>query len=329
VGRTGASTPEAQATVAELTKDGVEVVVRKLDVTREQQVEGLLSEIRATLPPLRGVIHSVLVMDDGILLHQTDERFHKVVDPKVLGAWNLHRHTQDAPLDFFVCFSSLTSMLGMGGQGSYAAGNLFLDILASLRRGQGLPALTINWGPLADVGWLARHAAVNERVLRQGARAMSSTQALDVLGRLLTTERHQVGVVDIDWRQWHKLSLSGLASPRLAHLLESQKNPAVPGASLDLLEVVRSADEKSRREIVVAYLCELVAGVLGTTAAKVDVQRTLPDLGVDSLMAVELQVRLRQTTGLVVPVMNLLRRQTVSELAGLLEEHLNTKTRTT
>jgi len=213
-------------------------------------------------------------------------------------------------------------MLGIGGQGSYAAANHFLDMLASYRRGQGLPGLSINWGPLADVGWLARHSSVNERILRQGARALTSTQALEALGRLLNTDRQQVAVVDIDWRQWNKLSSSGLASSRLESFMQSPEPDASRDAPHDLLGTLQATDSGTRKQLVLAFLCEQVAGVLGTEATKLDPHKPLPALGVDSLMAVELQVRIRRTTDIVVPVMSLLQRQSVSDLTGLLVERL-------
>jgi acyl transferase domain-containing protein len=143
-GRSGAATPEAQQGVDMLRRAGAEVVVAALDVTCKKHLQALLARMGRDLPPLRGVIHSVLVMDDGILAHLNHERFLRVLAPKAAGAWNLHCLTEHLPLDFFVCYSSLTSVLGIAGQGSYAAANAFLDALASFRRARGLPALTIN-----------------------------------------------------------------------------------------------------------------------------------------------------------------------------------------
>jgi len=324
-GRSGAATAEAREEVAVLQRSGTEVVVAQVDVTREEQVARLLASMRTSMPPLRGIIHSVLVMDDGILLHLNRERLTRVLAPKVMGAWHLHTLTLDVPLDFFVCFSSLTSMLGIAGQGSYAAANAFLDTLASFRRARGLPGLTINWGPLADVGWLARHPEVGERVMRQGARALSVDTALEVLGRLLTADCSQVGVVDIDWRQWANLSRTEAVSSRLKELapdpelfwqVESPKGFRATLASADSAERTRLIDERLRTH---------VAAVLGTSASKLDSNKPITALGLDSLMAVELQVRIQRDVGTTISLMNLLQKQNLTDLSARLAEQLGCK----
>jgi acyl transferase domain-containing protein/NADP-dependent 3-hydroxy acid dehydrogenase YdfG len=322
LGRSGAATLEARATLEAMAVAGAQVMVRQVDVSQEEQVDALLRDARRSLPPLRGVIHSAMVMDDGIVLHLNAERLHRVLDPKVIGAWNLHTHTRDLPLDFFVCFSSFSSLLGLAGQGSYAAANLFLDVLALHRRCCGLPGLTINWGPLGDVGWLARHSAVNERVLRQGVQNLSAQQALEILGRLLAAAPTQVGVINIDWRQWARLSLSSAASPRLFSLIE----PGGPEQSLqspaDFSRALHSMAPGDRRDTVLSHLCASLAGVLGTSASKLDVHCPLTALGLDSLMAVELQVSIQRDMGVQVTVMSLLQRYSVADLAGFLDEQL-------
>ena len=109
-----------------------------------------------------------MVLDDGLLPQLDDERFARVLAPKVAGAWNLHELTASEPLDFFVSFSSISSLFGNVGQGNYAAANSLLDAFAHYRRSRGLPALTVNWGALSGVGYLSRQEAVGEQLARQG-----------------------------------------------------------------------------------------------------------------------------------------------------------------
>src|SRR5258708_11587520 len=137
-------------------RTGAQVTVAREDVTREEQVAGVLAGIDESMPPLRGIIHAAGVLDDGLLLNLDRERLAAVMAPKVEGAWNLHALTLNRPLDFFVLFSSVASALGSPGQGSYAAANAFLDALSQHRRTLGLPSLTINWGPWAAVGMAAQ-----------------------------------------------------------------------------------------------------------------------------------------------------------------------------
>jgi len=264
-------------------------------------------------------------MDDGILLHLNRERLKRVLAPKVMGAWLLHTLTLDLPLDFFVCYSSLTSMLGIAGQGSYAAANAFLDALASFRRARGLPGLSVNWGPLADVGWLARHPEVNERVLRQGARALSVDAALEILGHLLTADCSQVGVVDIDWRQWTKLSRTDAVSPRLKELTPSSELVWQTENVEDLRATLASADPRERTRLLDERLRTHVAAVLGTSASKLDSNKPITALGLDSLMAVELQVRIQRDVGTTISLMTLLQKQSLTELSARLAEHFNGK----
>ncbi|WNZ66021.1 SDR family NAD(P)-dependent oxidoreductase [Myxococcus sp. MxC21-1] len=140
--------------MGELRASGAEVRVYATDVTRADDVTRLLASMDAELPPLRGIVHAAGVIADGVLAQLDAERLRTVLAPKVQGAWNLHAQTLGRPLDFFVMFSSAASMLGSPGQGNYAAANAFMDVLAHHRRAAGLPALSVNWGPWAEVGRL-------------------------------------------------------------------------------------------------------------------------------------------------------------------------------
>ncbi|MDQ2906938.1 MAG: SDR family oxidoreductase [Chloroflexota bacterium] len=141
--------------VRALEQTGIQVLAIQADVSQSADVVRVLNKIEATMPPLRGIIHSAGVLDDGLLLQQDWARFERVLAPKVEGAWNLHSLTQTHSVDFFVCFSSTASLFGSPGQGSYAAANAFLDALAHYRQAHGLPSLTINWGLWDTVGMAA------------------------------------------------------------------------------------------------------------------------------------------------------------------------------
>jgi myxalamid-type polyketide synthase MxaB len=152
-GRSPASA-EAVAAIAPLRVAGASVQVVQADVGLAQDVTRLL-DVCNKAAPLRGVVHAAGVLDDGVLARQTAERLARVMAPKVRGAWNLHVQTQESSLDFFVCFSSVASLLGSPGQSNYAAANAFLDALVHHRRSLGLPGLSINWGPWAEAGMAA------------------------------------------------------------------------------------------------------------------------------------------------------------------------------
>src|SRR5262249_14196316 len=159
----------------------------KLDVADEPAVGRLMRHIARSLPQLRGVVHAAMVLDDGLLTELDSERFRRVMRPKVKGAWNLHVHTRGAPLDFFVLFSSVSSMVGAPAQANYVAANSFLDALAHYRQAIGLPAVSINWGQLTEVGYVARHEQVEKHLNRQGILGIAPGRALEILGRVLRT----------------------------------------------------------------------------------------------------------------------------------------------
>src|SRR5262249_54352241 len=146
------------------------------------------------MPPLRGVIHGAMVLDDGLLAGMTADRLRHVMASKVSGALNLDAATRDIPLDFFVMLSSVSSLVGNVGQGDYAPANAFLDGFAEYRRSRGLPAITINWGALAEVGVAARNTQVEQALNAAGLRSMHVDHALYALGRALHLNLPQVGV---------------------------------------------------------------------------------------------------------------------------------------
>src|SRR5262249_45550766 len=142
---------------------GASVLVMQADVANFTDVGRLITTCQ-TQGPLRGIVHAAGVLDDGVLTQQSAERFSRVMAPKVHGAWNLHTHSRQLQLDFFVSFSPMASLLGSAGQSNYAAANAFLDALAHHRRAHGLPSLTINWGPWAEVGMAARLSVAGQGV---------------------------------------------------------------------------------------------------------------------------------------------------------------------
>src|SRR5262249_49797457 len=135
---------------------GARIEVLQADVADAAQFSAALRRIESSLPPMRGIFHAAGIVDDGILLHQTAERFAKVAASKVSGAWNLHQLTRGLDLDFLVLFSSTAGLLGSPGQANYAAANAFLDVMAHHRNSAGLRTISIDWGPWTDSGLGAR-----------------------------------------------------------------------------------------------------------------------------------------------------------------------------
>lgn len=285
----GRSAPSLSAStkVAELRAAGVRVEIRSADVTQRGKLETVLREVTAAMPPLRGIIHSAGVLDDGVLTQQTWSRVEKVMAPKVAGAWNLHELTAHSPLDFFICFSSIASTTGSPAQSGYAAGNAFLDALAHYRNARGLRALTVNWGAWPDTGMAATVEAQGRRRGLAALRAMSEQDYLASLAQAAANGSVQVTIADVDWGKWEKPArmLSGL----VRHVPAAQ----VPGPAPDILARLEKAPAANRRKILVDYLREQALEVLGLDKSHfIDQRQSLIRMGLDSLMAVEFRNRL-------------------------------------
>jgi acyl transferase domain-containing protein len=287
VGRRGPG-PEAVAAIEALGGRGVRIEVQSADIADPGQTNALLDAIRATMPPLGGVFHAAGMLDDGLFLDQTEERVEKVLAAKVMGAWNLHQHTGEAPLDFFVLFSSVASLTGSPGQSSYAAANAFLDALAHYRRARGLAALSVNWGAWAGGGMAQQTVEAGRRRALPGLRPMSSEQCFTALEGALAIDRPQLAIADADWRQWHP-------APRLLSLLLPPQ-PVQEAAQDDsrILRDLEAAPPARRRRILLDYLRVELGRLLQLDASGpyIDESQPLLRLGMDSLMALEFRNRL-------------------------------------
>ncbi len=310
LGRRGIHSEQCRQAVAELEQRGAQVAVHRGDVAKEADLAAVLAAIERDGPPLRGVIHAAMVLEDALLLSLDRDRMRRVLAPKVEGSWNLHRLTLHCPLDFFVLFSSLASVFGHAGQGNYAAANLFLDALAWHRRAKGLPALTINWGYLGEVGYLAERPRLGEWLERQGVLSFPVRQALTLLEKALQRQAIQVGVMRVDWSRWRGLCMTGRVSPRFAHLLRQEKD-------LNGFADATAQPQAASLEILIR---DKVARVLGTSSERLDVDKPLLNLGIDSLMAVELRNWIEQELRVNVPIMEVMRSPSLSHLTDLLRE---------
>ncbi|NTX34336.1 SDR family NAD(P)-dependent oxidoreductase [Myxococcus sp. CA033] len=290
---TGRSAPseEALRVLGELRAGGVEVRVYGADVTSAAEVARLLGTMDAELPPLRGIVHAAGVIADGVLTQLDETRLRTVLAPKVQGAWNLHAQTQGRPLDLFVMFSSAASMLGSPGQGNYAAANAFMDVLAHHRHAAGLPALSVNWGPWAEVGLAAVATSRGDRLALRGVGNMPPSQALDALGRLLAREAVQVAVVPLDLRQWREFYLSAAQSPFLSVLMQERASTQ-PSRKGDAREQLAAAEPARRRGLLESYLREQLGRILRMEPARIEADQPFGDVGMDSLTGLELRNRI-------------------------------------
>jgi len=329
LGLVGRSEPseEARATLRELEEKGVRVATFRGDLGDRESTERVLAEAAASMPPVRGIVHAAGVLDDGVLLQQDRERFARIMAPKVRGAWQLHQLTAGLELDFFVLFSSTASLLGSPGQGNYAAANAFLDALAAGRRARGLPGLSVNWGPWADAGMAAALGRpFRDRLAAQGLYLLQPVQGFRILERLVAAGSvPQVGVLPVDWPVFKAQLPAGTEPPLLADLLG-----AVPAARTDAaktdrprqIERLRRAPAGERREFLVAYLQQEIGSVLGLTPPQLpEVDLGFAEMGMDSLMAVELKSRLEFELDASLPLTLVFNYPTIDSLGEHLARH--------
>ena len=319
----GRSVPSEAARLAinKLEEAGTAVFIAQADVSQAKQLERILQEMAQSMPPLQGVIHAAGILDDGILLHQDWGRFERVFAPKVQGAWQLHTFTRHLPLDFFVMFSSTASLLGSPGQGNYAAANSFMDVLAHHRRSLGLPATSINWGGWAEIGLAARHQ-VDERVALQGMGLIPPAHGLAILDQIWQSPP-QIGVLPVDWPQVVSQFVLGGEPPMLADLIRETRSQSASGVTAsgepELLRQLQNAPVHIRQHLLINTMRASVGKILGLAASvAVDPERPLNELGLDSLMAIELRNALGLALGQRLPATLLFDHPTMAGLA----EHL-------
>lgn len=315
IGRRGLATPEAQAAVDALQAAGVTVRVEACDVTRRKALAAVLQDIDASMPPLRGVVHAAMVLADGLLRNLDDEAFHKVLAPKVLGARHLHDLTRDRSLDFFVMYSSATTLFGNPGQGNYVAANLYLEALAEVRRAQGLPAVCLSWGAIDDVGYLARHQDVKEALQgRMGGAALRADEALQVLEQALLRDCSGLGVMDLDWPALRRF-LPTAGAPRFIEL--ARRAEEIGGDAEGLAEIRRLVEElapEELQEMFIDLLRREVAEILRISPERLDPHRSMYDQGMDSLMGMELVAAVETRFGVNLPIMALSEGPTIARL---------------
>ncbi len=324
MGRRGIHSPEAATAVDSLRARGVNVIVETADVCNQDDVSAMLDRIAANMPPLRGVIHAAMVLDDCLIHNLTPERLHRVMAPKIVGAWHLDRLTEKLPLDFFILFSSMTSVFGIGGQANYAAGNSFLDTLAFDRHARGLPGIAINWGSIEGVGYVAQRKEIIDRFAREGIRGLQPDEIFAALERLLLDDATQAGVVRLDWRNWRGFTQNGAPPMRFDMLIgaSSGKAESTGSGGTGARQRFMAAPADARRNVLVELLVAQVARILGAAAEKLDPKKPLTELGLDSLMGVEIRNWIESELGASVPTVELMRGPSVEQLADSLMTRL-------
>lgn len=321
--RRGEVDKEFISRLAEMRASGTQVFVEALDVCDGPAVAAKVESLAREHGPVRGVIHAAVHLDDGLIANLSPERLQAVLRTKVDGVINLSEATQDQPLDFFVAYSSATTLIGSPGQGAYVAANGFLEGFMRGRRREGKPGLAIGWGAISDVGLIARDKQLGQRLRRAtGVVPMRSFEALAHLGRLLSLGQAADPV------QFFAGISAGGGSEKMS-LLKSAAfiDLGHPGGELrsvhaeDLGSTLRGKSREDAIEIVTGILRREVAEILRMAEGKVDLTRPLADLGLDSLMALELHLALEGAIGVQIAVVGAGDRNLL-DMAGTIVDQL-------
>jgi acyl transferase domain-containing protein/NADPH:quinone reductase-like Zn-dependent oxidoreductase/SAM-dependent methyltransferase/acyl carrier protein len=321
--RKGASTPEAVAFVEKLRSRGVETKIINADIGSPQDVKLLTRQAQSASTPLKGIFHLAMVIDDAPLSALTSERLRKVMAPKAHGAWLLHENTREMELDCFVMFSSVSSIFGNPAQGNYAAANAFLDSLAHHRRALGLPALTINWGVLGGEGYVARNERVAEFLARQGTTALTPGEVTALMESFLNANATQVAAIRVDWAKWRQSFRGMQENPLVERIFASGVEiQETSGGTGDWRGKIQLARPDERDAVVGQAVRDVVGSVLRVKPESLRDDQPLTDLGLDSLMGVEIENLIESSIGVVLPPASLMRARTIGQIAALISEHL-------
>ncbi len=263
----------------QLENTGCKVTIRQADITDMEQVTPLFQ----TGSKVAGIVHAAGVMRPGAaLIHEGIDPFQRVTAPKIQGAWNLHRAGGD--LDFFICFSSVASLWGIHGMISYTAGNAFLDGLAHFRQSRGLPALSINWGPWARIGAVARHQ-LEDRLTLQGIGTLTPEAAIHELNRLFSHVQPQVGIINADWNKLAALQPTAHGADFFTHLTDTTTTNESTAPDLEQILNCRGT---RRQERITRFFTSRIARILGLDPTLLSPETDLMQLGMDSLIFMEL-----------------------------------------
>ncbi len=327
ISRSGPQSVEAKEALARLNQLGVTCHAAACDVTDRAALSTLLQKVAATMPPLKGIVHAAMVIADGLVRNTDVEQIRRVLLPKVLGAYHLHELTAGCALDYFILFSSATTLFGNPGQGNYVAANAALEALARSRRTAGLAATCVRWGAIDDVGFLARNQTIKDALQsRMGGGALHSAVALDALESMLLADRSGLGVMELDWKALARFLPTADAAKfrEMAQQHYGAEDETEHDDDIErmLIELSGTALQTAVEEMI----RQEVGEILRIGPDKIDPKRSIYDMGLDSLMGVELVLALESRFGIRLSVMALSESPTIARLAERMIELLTSRT---
>jgi acyl carrier protein/NADP-dependent 3-hydroxy acid dehydrogenase YdfG len=290
-----------------------------VDISQADAVQRMVEEIQNIGMPLRGIIHSAGVNVDGVLTQQSWSDYERVLSPKLAGTWHLHEATLGLDLDFFVLFSSAAALLGSAGQANYAAANGFMDGLAQWRRSLGLPALSVNWGAWQNVGMTAVLTEQDQRRWQQqGLGTFTAAQALALLAQMPTDgAESQIAVLPLNRA---KLPTNASIFAELVQVGETAVASTLRQTQ-SLADKLAAVPPSKRQGVLMTHVRQTVSRILGFGPNHpIADQQPLGEMGIDSLMAVELRNTLGESVDKPLPATLMFDYPTVAALAEYLKQ---------
>ncbi len=296
MGRSGVKGKEEEILVQKMQNLGTQVIIAKGDVTKELDVLRTVNDLENKKIPLKGIIHAATIFDDATILNLDEDRYMNVVIPKMLGAWNLHKATLNCDLDYFVMFSSISAVYGNPGQANYCAGNIFLDKFAYYRRSLGLPANTINWGVIGEAGFVSKNEKVHDILKSQGWTAFTLQEADKIFDRILLDNPIQQIAIDVDWTKVGEFFPNNKNSERFGSLIKDdlEGNGSHSKNKDSIKYLLQNVPLEDQKAMLSDELKRVIARILGTDENKVELDTPISNMGIDSLMATQLNIWIRR-----------------------------------
>lgn len=301
-------------TIRKIEQLGARVMTASVDITDIDQVKTWLSHhIREGGRPVRGIVHAAGSVDDRLLVNMTETDFTTVMAPKISGARVLHDTFEGHDLEFFVMFGSAGSVIASPGQGNYAAANAFLDAFAHYRHAQGLPALTIGWGPWS-VG-MVEELKLEKIYAQRGIELITPAAGARILDRLINQKAPNVVAISADWMRARRAGFGGQLPPMFCELGTAETSPDHTDAESSILDFLSGCPEADRLDVVASHVRQVVAAVFELAVSDIGSDDALDDIGLDSLMAMDFRLRINAMFAIDLPLLELLRGVSVNSLA--------------
>lgn len=310
LGRRSTLDDAEQAWLTQLRQQGVQVHYAAVDLADPVRLTNDVHQFcQQTGQPILGVLHCAAHLEDQGYRDLDPQAFDRVFAAKALSAWHLHQALDQQPLEYFVLFSSLGALLALPGMAAYAAANAMLDALAEMRRGQGLPALSLGWGPW-DSGIAERDARTLPIFRRYGLLPLSTASGLSALTQVFTTRSAHLLPFGADW---HALQTGPLGTLRL---LQEASGRSVAGAAPMIS--ASGAD-------LLTQLQAVCAEILDVEVDRISPEQSLADNGIDSLSSLMLASEIERRLHLSLTMEEILHDQSLSAFVAMLEYRLATK----